>query len=750
MEFGHFINEGKEFEITTPVTPAPWINALFNDEYYLEPDQTLQGEGMLVENYNRQPLILGKRYFYIKDRESKRVWNPNYVPLGIRPDEYSYVCGWWENRLTSVTFDVLSSIRVMVPENGTKEIWSLRIQNNGEEKRELSLYTMFNFYDHGVMGGECYYEDGIIYKYAFPYHALYEEKEKAMEKKAYTYMFSDVTPTCFEMSKLRFMGGVCEAEIPRGVLADKMDGIPAEAEDFCGVFSFDMVLLPGEAREVFIELGAAHDKEEIIESKKSFDEAYVSKKRVKLEEYVEERTGNFHMDTPDENLNAFGNYWLQKQMTLLTRQNRGSSYCPVRNQIQDGMGYAMINPKEAKEYIIHLLTLQQSDGFVQQWYDTNGAPPRALCLLRHTDAPAWLVICTEALIRQLGDEAVFDTVVPYKDGRKATVLEHLVAALNYLQTHLGAHGLCLIGDGDWNDPMNGVGREGKGESVWLSMAYIFAVNKMLPYLSAEERIRFEKSAFDMKDAINRHAWCNDRYAAAIHDDGTLLGDDSDRLFLNTQSWALMAGVPSKEREEKLLESVKRELYTPFGPLLLYPPFKEWDPKWGRISIKKSGTTENGSVYNHASMFYAYALSQIGANDELYETLWRTLPTNPENPPKQNTQNPIYLSNYYYGLKESKNYGRSSRHIGTGTVSWMLLLIIEEMLGVKATVDGLVLEPKLPSSWKTVKCTRRYKNSVYNITVNRGNMPAIIVDGRPILGNRLPYSDNKTYNVFMTI
>ncbi len=755
MEYGRFIDNGKNYEILTPLTPGAWKNCLYNDSYYLEVSQTLQGAGQTVKDYNRNGCISESRYFYLADRKSGEVWNPNYIPLAKEPDFYSCVHGICKSELKSVQQGIETVIRVTVPGTGSREIWSISLHNPGEDVREISLYSVFGFYDHGVMGGECVYDTDskAIIKYAFPYHTLYEEKEKAMEEKAYLYLFSDRDPSSSEMSKRRFFGNGGEYGIPKGVKRGKLSGIKGEAEEFCGAFAFDFSIGPNETAEVFLEAGAASEREEIIKRKQEFDSEYAKKTFVETERYWEEELDGFYMETPDENLNAFGNYWLKKQITLLTRQNRGSSYCPVRNQLQDALGYAMIWPKRAEKYIFDLLKLQNKDGFLQQWYDTTGAPPRGLCLLKHTDGPVWLVICTEVFIRQSGRAGLLKKVLPYANGGEGSILEHMKAALFYLMKNCGEHGLCLIGDGDWNDPMNGVGREGKGESVWLSMAFIYAAKRLLPYLHGTDKEGYDEislAAEKMKQAVNAHAWCEKWYAAAIHDDGSLLGDFGERLFLNTQSWAIMSGVADAHQTELIMESVSKNLETPFGPLLLWPPFEGWDARWGRVSVKKSGTTENGSVYCHASMFWAFAQALLGDGDGMYKTLQRTLPTNRENPPERNGQIPIYLVNYYYGLKDSPNFGRSSGHYGTGTAAWMLMLLIEQLLGVKATVEGIKMRPHLPHEWEKVTCVKRFKDAVYRINITRGGESRIYVDGDLYEKELLPYQDGRSYQVDIVV
>lgn len=764
MGYGEWKEGGKKYEISTPFTPVPWINHLYNDEYYLEVSQTLQGSGFLVKDYNRMPCLEGYRYFYLTDRESGEVWNPNYVPLGKTPDAYSCVHGIWSTELRSMGQDIQTSIQVAVPPAGCRELWTVSLQNAGGRPREISFYPVFGFYDHGVMGGECAYDEEAeaIYKYAFPYHTLYEEKEKAEKEKAYTYLFSDHAPVSWEMSRRRFFGSRGDREVPEGVRRGRLSGVRGEAEDFCGAFSFDFHLEPGEKIELYLEAGAAVSREEILDRKRSFSREQAARELQETEAYWERMLGGFYMETPDENLNAFGNYWLKKQVTLLTRQNRGSSYCPVRNQLQDAMGYAMVCPEEAIQYLLDVTRLQRKDGFIQQWHDTAGAAPRGLCLLKHTDGPVWLVICGEIIIRQWGSRELLECQVPYLDGGTGTILEHLRAALLYLTEAVGPHGLCLMGDGDWNDPINGVGRKGRGESVWLSMALVYGIGRMLPYLEDTDPDSFRRlgeAAEKMKQAINAYGWSDRWYGAAIHDGGELLGGSGERLFLNTQSWALLSGAAEGERK-RLLEESLRELETPFGPLILWPPFDSWDGRWGRISVKKPGTTENGSVYCHASMFLAFARAVCGDGDGLYEILWRTLPTNPENPPEKNLQIPVYLANYYYGLRESENFGRSSGHYGTGTAPWMLMLLMEKLMGAEATPEGIRLRPCLPKEWKRAACKRTWKKAVYQVTIRRreeasgegGDREAgtVRVNGVPYEKELLPYEENQTYHVEITL
>ncbi|MBQ8489341.1 MAG: hypothetical protein IJ535_06095 [Pseudobutyrivibrio sp.] len=751
MEYGNFINGGKEYEVVTPHTPVPWKNYIFNDNYYLELDQTLQGDGYLVENYNRTKCVEAYRYFYIKDEKNGMTWNPNFVPLCVQLDEFSCVHGMWNTCINSLKNKIICNVEICVTDKRCGELWKIHLKNEDDVERQISFYSAVGLYDHGVMGGVCKYDskEKIIYKYSFPYHTFYEDKEKVEKEKAYYYLISNLEYESCELSKRRFFGRP-EAMCPIGVENGALSNMDGEVEDFCGALKFNFSFAPGESKDFYIEVGAAKNIDEIIKYKKDFTYKANENVRKITKEKWENVCEGFKINTPDKNLNTFVNYWLKKQIIYLATHNRGTTYCPVRNQLQDAMGLSFIDYKSAEKLLLDVLVLQNSNGFLQQWHDTTGAHPRGLSLLKHSDGPVWLVICALVIANNGDTKKFLCQKVTYNDGGNASVLEHLITAVKYLLKERGSHGLCLMKDGDWNDPINAPGRNGKGESVWLSMALVYAISRLLPYLSGEVHIKqiFIEEREKLIHSINEYAWDGSQYAMAINDDGDVLGDSKDRLFLNTQAWAIISGVADEEKI-KIINSRVEKLETPFGPLILYPPFREWDERWGRLSVKKSGTTENGSVYCHASMFWAYAQKCSNDISGFYETIWRTLPTNKNNPPEKSLQIPIYLPNYYYGLKESKNFGRSSAHIGTGTVAWLMMLLVEHLIGFNVDDKGIKLDTVLPKEWNEVFCKRIYRGATYNITIKQGEDRSLYVDDILQQTDRLPYEENETYNVVYT-
>ena len=234
-------------------------------------------------------------------------------------------------------------------------------------------------------------------------------------------------------------------------------------------------------------------------------------------------------------------------------------------------------------------------------------------------------------------------------------------------------------------------------------------------------------------AIYDHGWNGSWFVAGFDDDGKAFGtpdDNEGRIFLNSQTWAIIAGYVSEDRLTQTVEAI-RLMETQAGTLLSWPQFTKWNPTWGRISLKHAGTTENGSIYCHASMFKAYAECSLGNGNEAIREILRTLPTNPDNPPSRNRQAPIFVPNYYFGLLDSPEFGVSSRNHHTGTAPWMLWVIIEHILGIRATPDGLTINPRLPDEWPEAKLVRRFRGSCYDITLlnkRTGTSPVVLVDG----------------------
>ena len=715
----NFSSEGSVLEIHTPDTPSEWINYLFNDNYQTEVSQTLQGRSSMVDCYKKTEYTKGQRYFYLLNHNTGECFCPAAQPYRSEPDSYICEHGLYYTRLTSEKNGLVFSAKIFVPKSKPCEIWELTVTNTSSENADISVFSALPFENDGPMGGECRYEDGYIYKYSFPYHVFYDDKKKVENNKAYYFMYSDEPPASYDGSSQRFFGCANRNMIPAAVRNGSCSNTDFEGDSdyFMAAAQHRIKLDSGMSKTFHIVIGTAADKTEIRRfiNELNIDEEWESVKS-QWEKYVRA----VMIETPDKMLDTMVNFWVKKQVILLTRLNRMSVYCPVRNQLQDALGYSVIEPEKALEFALKVLRRQQYDGFLKQWYMTDGSPDEKLCLIKHSDAPVWLIICLVEIINQCGDAALYDRPEGYIDSDDSeSVYTHLMKAAEYLGGAVGAHGLCLMLDGDWTDPINGAGRLGKGESVWLSMAAVYAVSRLREVCEyrqdADACKKLDEIKIRLTDAINTHCWCGRHYVCGFDDNGIAFGKSGDKegeIFLNTQTWALISGVASGKRKDDVIRAID-SLETEFGSLLLKPAFKGWNDTWGRISIKQAGTTENGSVYCHASMFKAYADCITGSGDRAYRTISASLPTNPANPPEHNLQCPIFIPNYYFGLKDSPNYGISSCNYGTGSAAWFMWVVIRNILGIKRSINGIKTEPTLPEGWNNCRVTLGGK--VYDIS-----------------------------------
>lgn len=748
--YGKFIEGGRGFAITTPKTPSSWINFLYNDNYHSAINQVLNGVSRFVINYSQTTFTDGNRLFYVRDRESGNYWRINDMdPAG------EYCCRHYLNStvLDNTTDGITASVRIFVPVSDMAEYWTVTLTNNTDKPRSLSLFSSVGFSDGGPMGSSCVYENGVIYRYSFPYHVFYHEKAKVEKKHSHFYMTSDVEPASCDMSAARYFGNYMGSGVPVAVKNDACSNIIGEAEKSVAAMQHTFLLGAHESRSVTFALSVAVTKDEMFAFAGKITPAFVEEQKKLSDEHWDALISSYSIKTPNSGFDALVNYWLKKQASLLTRLNRMGTCCPVRNQLQDAMGYSVIDPEGAIPFMMRVLARQEKSGYIKQWYMTDGAPPAKLCLINHCDGAVWLILCISALINQNGDLSLCDKVIPYLDGGEDTVYNHLLAAIDYMSGDVGAHGLCLMHDGDWTDPINGIGREGRGESTWTTVAIMYGIKQFEQLCRAKgddgaiAKLEAIWTKFDT--AVNENAWNGDRYIGGYDDNGIPFADtaDNNRILLNAQTWAILAGAARGERLESVVKAID-SLEAPIGSYLFLPPFFDWDERWGRISIKKAGTTENGAVYCHATMFKAYSDAARGDGEKLYHSLLATTPINPANPVETNRQLPLFLPNYYYSLEGSANYGRSSCKYETGTCSWFIMASVEQLVGVKATVNGLTVNPVIPADWDNVECCRKFKNADYHITIRRGAKTT--VNGETFEGQYLPYADGKHFEVVFGI
>lgn len=755
--YGHFIDNGSRYRITTPDTPAPWFNMLFNDVYFLELSQRGQGKSTAFKP-ERKDVFTGERHVCAVDG-GDAPWSPLGRALGgVRPDGFECVHGLgrtdWNTRRNGLGV----RITAWIPRAGTREIWRHELTNESARPKEVDYFVAHAFVNPWGYVQETACEDGILRLRNDPFRTPYGANGEPGSAQNLFYLFGSRPFESYACGENAFFGSDDPREIPLAVRNRRCPSAVNHIQAPLAALHYKLALAPGETAAIHLIGGSAVTMDEIRQLRaESGMPGYWESQLAETEAYWDGLSKGFTIETPDPDLDALVNFWLKKQAAFMGCNDRGHVAMPVRNLLQDGLGYSLLDPDYAIERMAVYASWQTADGFLWQWVTLDGSKPGGNCLAHFKDAPFWLVSCIAFLLDDVSDRAILDREIPFKDGGSATLYEHLLRALYHFEGDTGSHGLCHIGEGDWFDPLNGPGRGGKGESTWLTMAARFAVQQMIPIARRRgDRGNAERLAgLDARlgGAIAAHCWDGDRFVGGFDDEGRAFASSADEegsVFLNPQTWALISGSAAPERKEALLKTLDG-LGTPFGPYITWPPYTKWNEQVGRISLKQPGTTENGSVYCHGAMFAAYAYCVEGLGGKAYDVIRRTLPTNPDNPPEKNAQVPLFVPNYYFGLPDSPDYGRSSQFYGTGTTAWLLLVTLGYFLGVRASAQGVIVDPVIPPEWKKFALERTIRGARYRIEVrnphgvSRG-VRSVTVNGVECVGAELPWAPGGVYDV----
>jgi cellobiose phosphorylase len=452
------------------------------------------------------------------------------------------------------------------------------------------------------------------------------------------------------------------------------------------------------------------------------------------------------VETPDPQFDRLVNDWL-KQQSLFGATWCRWGYMGYRDIVQHGMGVCSFAPERTRGILLEACAHMKRDGMALRGWNPVDTKP-------YSDSTLWLVYTLSAYLKETGDFGLLAETVPWFDGGEASLLEHIETALQTLEDNKGAHGLCLIRFGDWNDSLTNIGREGKGESVWLSMAYVHAMDllaELFTYRMDENRAyAYAQRAEVMRDALRGEAWDGEWFVRCFDDRGEPVGsarNDEGKIFLNTQSWALITGIADEAQREKLLRACREHLLTPCGYRLLYPPYLKRNDHIGRISYLEPGICENGTVYSHVNAFFFLAQLKQGMGDEAYETFRRLSPGYAETPDSPKQAIPPYIyANAYYAPEHRNNALQAEFTWVTGSVAWWLESAMEHLLGVQRGYCGLSINPTLPMSWDHASLRRTFRGKQFHIHINRTGKRSLALNGIPLPAFAIPLEDCTHTNI----
>ncbi len=756
--WGYFNDNGSQYVITTPNTPRHWQNYIWNSRFLSIVSHLAQGSGLKQEPDGSRTNLVTGRMVYIIDQDTKEFWTANGMPVHKNYEDFKCTHGFGFTDISLKYSDIRSSYRIFVPRNETCEIWTITLKNEGDTTRNISLIPYFSTSIHGTHEGSfpAAYADfnneiqGIMGSNVIRFGSHFAHDTVGKTDDGYFVMDSKVDG--YDCARRKFIGEYDTELAPLAVQNGGCTNSKCEFEQIAFVLQSNITLEPGQSVCVNAIAGVSGDVAEInaIKAKYFNGDAIENELKAVTEKFTSE-IDTINITAPDKDLEMFFNTWLKHQL------NFNSVFARVyfngfRDLCQDAENYAIINLEHARQRFMKVLTYQYGSGYAPRAWGGGEVIDQD-----YSDSPVWLVFTTKSIINEDGNTDFLKVELPYLDDAPASVYDHVKRSVNYLWNDRGAHGLSKIHSGDWNDVMNGVGNKGKGESVWLSMALYKALDDFAYIADAigntDDAKCCRERMTELKANIDNYAWDGEYYIRGYTDNGVKVGSKESvtgKMFLTPQAWAAISGVNTEDKGLKALESVDKYLECDIGIATLGGLFEGFREDIGFISCIRPGENLNGGIYIHANMFKIVADCIMNRNDDAYRTIQKLMPYSDSR--NIGCAEPYVLSNSYFGPGSDYRYGEAGASWITGSCGWFVKAVVNYMFGINTSLDGIKLEPHLPSEWTNCSIKRPYRNAIYNINYvkNKGvlgtDIGMIIVNGVEYKSTTLPYSDGMEYNV----
>lgn len=773
--YGYFTQDGSEYVITNPLTPRPWVNVISNGDYGLIESQTGSGFSWRDNsNLSRitmwdQDLIRDNfgKYIYVRDNQSGKVWSATYKPCNTEFDFYEARHGIGYSVLTSRYEGIRVQKTIFVDMDNPVEIWRVVVTNESNERRSISLFSYFEWCLGNAGDTHREFQKTFIEtSFDETLHAIYGLKRAALvpgfistglsEKPLQAFhAISNLEPSAHEGDKENFFGRYGEITAPQSVVRGSLTNTTGKHYDSIASLKADLTLEPGASQTVVFLLGTGGRAESKKIIAKLSTEADVERSFEHVKNFWKDLISKTWVETPDETLNFMTNIWLKYQAISGRLWGRCGYYQSsggfgFRDQLQDSHIFLPLKPEWTKKQILLNAEQQFPDGTVFHWWH-HGTKMGAVTHM--TDDLLWLAFLTIHYIEETGDYSILNekrSFLPDPKTKKVTsgtLYDHCNRAIEKVFSRWSKRGLPLIGEGDWNDGLSHVGLKWKGESIWLGQFLYGILQKFAPICELKkERARaakYLKRAAALKTAINKHGWENDRYIGATRDDGRPLGSATQKegkIFLNTQTWAVINDVATPERAKRCMATAEKLLFKEYGPLLLTPAYTVTDPTIGYLSRYAPAVRENGGLYTHAGTWAVQAAAMMGDGDKAHKVYQSFMPILRGLNPELYYTEPYVLPGNVDG-PESPHFGRGGWTWYTGAAGWYFRVALNYMLGIQPSVEGLHINPSIPSKWNGFKVKRLFRGATYEITVENPRhvshgVKSVTVNGKKIEGNIL--------------
>ena len=762
-KYGSFSTDGKEYQINTPETPRPWINVISNGDYGLTLSQTGGGYSWRTHaQLNRitrweQDLIKDEwgKYIYLRD-EKGDVWSAGWKPVCAETTHYQCSHGIGYSTITSRRNGIETELLVFVPRDEPCELWKLTLRNLSSKPCIINIFSYFEWclgasHDWHREFHKSFIETSQHHGALFAEKRLWEvPTDRGHWNTDWPYVAfhsSSIKPSSYDCDKESFLGMYGSVAMPAAVKNGNLGKRTGNWLDPVASLNVKVSLPAKSEKVVCFTLGAADSKEQA----ESLIQKYRSPKKVDtaLEEVKakwENLLGTVNIETPDEAMNLMENYWLKYQAISGRLWGRTAYYQTggafgFRDQLQDSQIFLPIDPEKTRDQIRLHARHQFNNGTVYHWWH----PITEIGL--HTtisDNLLWLPFVVKSYLDETADFTLLDVEEPFVDnGEKASVYNHCVRAIDYALTRFSNRGLPLIGAGDWNDGLSAVGLDMKGESVWLGHflhRILTDFGEVAKGHGDDSRaFTYSARAEKLKQTVNDIAWDGEWFYRGTKDSGEKIGSSGNvegKVYLNAQTWAVIAGVAENERANAVMDIVEKMLEYKAGPLLLAPAYKTPDKYIGYLTRYAPGMRENGGVYTHAATWLVIAEAMLGRGEAAFRIYSKLLPVNRGKKPDEYFAEPYVTPGNIEG-PDSPFYGRGGWTWYTGSAAWLFKVGLEWILGIRPSVEGLIVNPCIPKSWKTYTVRRQFRGAMYTIEVNNPHgvehgVVSYAIDGNPSL------------------
>lgn len=802
MKFGYFDDEKKEYVITTPYTPLPWINYLGSEDFFSLISNTGGGYSFYKDakmrritrfRYNNVPQDNGGRLFYIEDGENR--FSPSFLPLKTPLEKYECRHGLGYTTFNSALGSLETSLTIFVPLSDTCEIMKLKIKNTSKKKKEVRVvgaveWCLWNALDDQT-NFQRNYSTGEV---EIEKNAIYHKTEYRERRNHYAFFSSNKDVSSFDSDRLTFLGKFNNYDSPDGIRETHLFNSKASGWSPIAALENIVEIEPGEEETLIYVLGyiennedekweskslinktKAHSMMERYNSEERFDAAFAS-----LSSYWSDLLSSFTVDTKTEKFDRMVNIWNQYQCMVTFNMSRSASYYEsgigrgmgFRDSCQDLLGFMHIIPDRARERIIDIASIQFEDGSTYHQYQPLDKKGNSDIGGGFNDDPLWLVAAVYSYLAETNDYSILSEMVPFdNDVKKAQpLLEHLKRSIMYTINHKGPHGLPLIGRADWNDCLNlncfsktpgesfqtcSNFESGKAESVFIAglfVKYAKAYIEILEHLGKnEEKIEIEKEVEKMVEAVKGPGWDGEWFVRAYDAFSNPIGsktNEDGKIFIESQGMCVMAGIGLDDgKAEKALKSVEKHLDSKYGIILVQPAYKEYHLNLGEVSSYPPGYKENAGIFCHNNPWVSCAETLLGHGDRAFEIYKKISPSYTEDIGEIHKTEPYVYCQMVAG-RDAQNEGEGKNSWLTGCAAWTFVNASQFILGITPRLSGLEINPVLPSTINSFTLKRKMGHTTYHITGERGSEYSLTVDGERINGKIVERKEKE--DVFISV